>query len=140
MPVAGIFWGSLVAVAVVALTVVGKGRNGGRDSSGWAWIDVVSVQRGIWVAFLKKISDMGLDLHHRLREACGHGREVHPASLGELQATVYSGLEHQSDLAGHQWGCALFIAAHYRFEPAGRLERSCRQPGEARTWEHQHCV
>jgi cystinosin len=39
--VAGIWWGSLFGVAVVALIVVANGN--GDASTGWAWIDVVSL-------------------------------------------------------------------------------------------------
>lgn len=46
-PVAGIICGCLLAVIVVMMTVMAKGTNAGRNGSGWAWIDVVSAQRGI---------------------------------------------------------------------------------------------
>ncbi|KAI9849689.1 MAG: hypothetical protein M1837_002815 [Sclerophora amabilis] len=37
----GIFLGSLTSTVMVTLIVTMKGRNGGQDASGWAWIDVV---------------------------------------------------------------------------------------------------
>jgi len=40
-PIAGIFWGSLIAILVVILLVRTRGRDGGRDPTGWAWIDVI---------------------------------------------------------------------------------------------------
>ena len=101
-PVAGIFFGSLIAVIVVVLTVLTKGRDGGSDAYGWAWIDVVSGQRGVFLLSWY-LSNSELDIRHRLREARGYLREVHPTSLGELQETVYGWLEHLSDLVGHQW-------------------------------------
>ncbi|KKK12159.1 hypothetical protein P175DRAFT_0432566 [Aspergillus ochraceoroseus IBT 24754] len=40
-PVAGLFWGSFVAVAVVVCLVLVKSPNEGYDPSSWAWIDVI---------------------------------------------------------------------------------------------------
>lgn len=40
--VLGIFIGSLVGMIIVVGLVLFKGIDGGRDPSGWAWIDVVS--------------------------------------------------------------------------------------------------
>lgn len=40
-PVAGIFWGGIVAVVVVTLTVALTSRDGGHEPTDWAWIDVV---------------------------------------------------------------------------------------------------
>ncbi|KAJ9227491.1 hypothetical protein DTO271D3_1493 [Paecilomyces variotii] len=40
-PVAGIFWGSLVAIAIVVAIVRSKSPDGGYDPSSWAWIDVI---------------------------------------------------------------------------------------------------
>jgi len=40
-PVAGIFWGSILAVLVVILLVLTRGSGGGQDPLGWSWIDVV---------------------------------------------------------------------------------------------------
>jgi cystinosin len=36
----GIFWGSILAVALTIIVVRTKGKDGGDDPSGWAWIDV----------------------------------------------------------------------------------------------------
>ena len=38
----GLVLGSLIAVGCVIAAVLVKGRDGGRDPEGWAWIDVVS--------------------------------------------------------------------------------------------------
>lgn len=40
--IAGIFVGSVIGVSVIALVIAAKGRDGGRDPFGWAWIDLVS--------------------------------------------------------------------------------------------------
>ena len=40
-PIAGVFWGGIMAVVVVVLLVLIKGQDGGRDARGWAWVDVV---------------------------------------------------------------------------------------------------
>lgn len=42
MGVWGLVLGSVVAVACVIGVVLVKGKDGGRDPEGWAWIDVVS--------------------------------------------------------------------------------------------------
>lgn len=41
-PILGLFWGSLVAIALVVCIVLGKSPDGGYDALSWAWIDVVS--------------------------------------------------------------------------------------------------
>lgn len=38
--VLGIFWGSILGVALTIIWVRTHGKNGGNDPSGWAWIDV----------------------------------------------------------------------------------------------------
>ena len=43
----GLVTGAIVTIASFVLLVLLKGRDGGRDSTGWAWIDVVGVV--IWV-------------------------------------------------------------------------------------------
>jgi cystinosin len=40
-PIAGIFWGNVVAVLLIILLVLLGGKDGGRDATVWAWIDVV---------------------------------------------------------------------------------------------------
>lgn len=40
-PIMGILVGSILAILAVVLIVAIKGRNGGYDARGWAWIDVV---------------------------------------------------------------------------------------------------
>jgi cystinosin len=44
-PVLLIFWASIVVILVVALLAQITGENRGYDPSGWAWIDVVSLER-----------------------------------------------------------------------------------------------
>ena len=43
----GLVTGAIVTIASFVLLVLLKGRDGGRDPTGWAWIDVVVVV--IWV-------------------------------------------------------------------------------------------
>jgi cystinosin len=38
--VLGVFWGSILAVILTVIIVLTKGKNGGIDPTGWAWIDV----------------------------------------------------------------------------------------------------
>ena len=40
-PIWGIVVGSLLAIPCLVGVVAVKGRDGGRDADGWAWIDVV---------------------------------------------------------------------------------------------------
>ncbi|KAL4884337.1 PQ loop repeat-domain-containing protein [Aspergillus karnatakaensis] len=40
-PIAGLFWGSFVAVAVVICIVLAKSPDDGYEPSSWAWIDVI---------------------------------------------------------------------------------------------------
>jgi len=40
-PVAGIFWGGIVSVVLVALIVAFRSPDGGHDPTSWAWIDVI---------------------------------------------------------------------------------------------------
>jgi cystinosin len=40
-PIAGLFWGSILALLMVVLVVLARGRSGDHDLLGWAWIDVV---------------------------------------------------------------------------------------------------
>ncbi|KAE8383966.1 PQ loop repeat-domain-containing protein [Aspergillus alliaceus] len=40
-PVAGMFWGCVVAVTILIFIVLGQSPDGGYDPSTWAWIDVV---------------------------------------------------------------------------------------------------
>ncbi|KAL2863920.1 putative L-cystine transporter [Aspergillus lucknowensis] len=40
-PIAGLFWGSLAAVAVVVCIVLAKSSDGGYEPLTWAWIDVI---------------------------------------------------------------------------------------------------
>jgi len=40
-PILAIFWGSIVGVLITVLIVRIKGKDGGYDPSGWAWIEVI---------------------------------------------------------------------------------------------------
>lgn len=40
-PIAGVLWGSILALVVIILLVTTRGKDGGRDAQSWAWIDVV---------------------------------------------------------------------------------------------------
>ena len=42
-PIAGVFWGSIVAVLLVIMIILVKGRDGHYAPLDWAWIDVVSL-------------------------------------------------------------------------------------------------
>jgi cystinosin len=44
-PIAGVFCGSLLAVLLIILLVCTQGKDAGRDAQGWAWIDVVWLQK-----------------------------------------------------------------------------------------------
>lgn len=41
-PMAGLFWGSILAPLIVIWIVLSQSPDGGYDPSAWAWIDVVS--------------------------------------------------------------------------------------------------
>lgn len=45
----GIMVGCISAVAWLIALVVSKGKNGGNDPDTWAWIDVVSFDRSLWI-------------------------------------------------------------------------------------------
>lgn len=47
-PVAGISCGCLLAMVVVAMTVMATGTDAGSNASGWAWIDVVGAPSGLF--------------------------------------------------------------------------------------------
>lgn len=44
-PVLGIFWGCVVGILFTVGLVLAKGREGGYDARGWAWLDVVCLIR-----------------------------------------------------------------------------------------------
>lgn len=44
-PIAVLFWGSIVAVAIVTCIILVQSPDRGYDPSSWAWIDVVSLNR-----------------------------------------------------------------------------------------------
>jgi hypothetical protein len=37
----GVFWGSIIGIAIVLLIIQRKGLDGGNDPAGWAWIDAI---------------------------------------------------------------------------------------------------
>lgn len=79
-PVAGLFWGSLLAIAILVLIVWTKSPDGGRDPSSWAWIDVV---RGRPELENKVIADLDpVALWNLLREARHHGCQIRAPSMG----------------------------------------------------------
>ena len=58
-PVAGLFWGSIVAVAVVIFIVLAKSPDQGYDPYSWAWIDVVSSQKmSMWLPRVETLTRM----------------------------------------------------------------------------------
>jgi cystinosin len=44
-PIAGLFWGSVLAPLIAIWVVLARSPDGGHDPSTWAWIDVVSLIR-----------------------------------------------------------------------------------------------
>jgi cystinosin len=80
-PIAGIVFGSLLAVILVILVVMLKSSDGGYNAAEWAWIDVVGVCKPD-VRLALTISD----LCYRIHQAFGYVGQVHAASLGQLQA------------------------------------------------------
>ncbi|KAI9876896.1 MAG: hypothetical protein M1830_005377 [Pleopsidium flavum] len=149
MPVAGIFWGSLVAVSGVVLTVVGKGRDGGRDASGWAWIDViysigfvklvVTVVKYIpqvWVNY-KRQSTVGWSINQILLDISG-------GVLSLLQLVIDSSLQDDwSGLTGNPVKLGLgnisiffdvvFILQHYwLYRRAGKVKEDAQEDGSER--------
>ena len=66
----GIWWGCVASVVVVALLVIWQDRQGGSDTDGWAWIDVVSFPSATVEAHVVESDGEVLtcaDLHARLR-------------------------------------------------------------------------
>lgn len=47
-PIIAIFWGSILGVLVTASIVLSRGKDGGFDPRGWAWIEVVCAFRTLW--------------------------------------------------------------------------------------------
>lgn len=50
-PILGLFWGSLVAIAVVVCFILARSPDGGYEPSSWAWIDVVSIYPFIFLVY-----------------------------------------------------------------------------------------
>lgn len=77
----GIFWGSILGILIVALLAQTWGKDGGYDPEGWAWIDVVSVERGyIGLA----CADFEQDLCTGICQAHYRRGQVHAPGVGEL--------------------------------------------------------
>ena len=118
----GIGLGCVVSVLWVVGLVI---KGGGEDARGWAWIDVVS---GVIAALLGHFFFSCLWLIVRagvrrwLFETGDHGRQIYTASLDELQAQIYDGLEHLSDFARFGWRSAVDSSTSHRLESAGRLD------------------
>lgn len=118
-PIAGLFWGSVLAPLIVIWIVLSKSPDGGYDPSIWAWIDVVS---STCKAFLKPpcgnlTQEPSSDLYIFLHQARHHDCEVYAAGLDELQAPVNLGLGHQPNLAGLSRRCAVATSAGHGLEP-----------------------
>lgn len=47
-PIIAIFWGSILGVLVTAFVVLSRGKDGGFDPRGWAWIEVVCAFYTLW--------------------------------------------------------------------------------------------
>ncbi|KAH8700652.1 putative L-cystine transporter [Talaromyces proteolyticus] len=82
-PIAGLFWGSLIAIALLAWIVVTKSPDGGSDPYSWAWIDllygisyvkvVVTVVKYVPQAWLnyKRKSTVGWDIRQIILDLSG---------------------------------------------------------------------
>lgn len=81
--VLGMFWCCLLGILVVALLVLAKGKDGGYDASGWAWVDVIYalgyVKLGtvvikyipqVWVNYKRK-STVGWSIYPMLLDFAG---------------------------------------------------------------------
>ena len=125
--VVGIAAGCLVAVGWTVGVVIVKGRDGGRDASGWAWIDVVScmaycvLQDGTGEAEYKYSTDEGvfiLGLCGRVRQTGDHGGQVYTAGLVKLQEEVDSWMEYRTSPFGFHGRRVVCLAAGRRFQLA----------------------
>ncbi|KAJ9643487.1 hypothetical protein H2201_005297 [Coniosporium apollinis] len=82
-PIIAIFWGSILGVVATAFVVVSRGKNGGYDPSGWAWIEVVyaisyiklivtvvKYMPQVWMNYKRK-STTGWNIHQILLDFSG---------------------------------------------------------------------
>jgi len=96
----GIFWGSLVGIALVALTVWTRGDDASHPEA-WASIDVVRRIRLTAVADQPLTPESLTGIRDVLREAACDRRQIHPASVAELQSQVNERLVHCAGTDGH---------------------------------------
>ncbi|KAF9638504.1 Lysosomal cystine transporter [Lasiodiplodia theobromae] len=125
----GIFWGNILGVLFVILMVLAKGKDGGNDASGWAWIDViyaigyvklvvtiVKYVPQVWLNYKRK-STVGFSIGGMLLDFSG-------GILSNLQLIIDSSLEADwSGITGNpvKFGLAnvsiifdvIFIVQHY---------------------------
>ncbi len=81
----GLVFGSAVAVGCVIGVVLVKGRDGGRDPEGWAWIDVVSGAFFlVAVRVVEKLAKSIIDFCRWVCQAGSDGCEIHAAGVDEL--------------------------------------------------------
>lgn len=79
-PILGVFFGSIVGVAIVAVIVAA--RHDEDVKTGWAWIDVVSCPAACTTA----VSNLKFaDIRRILRQALHHSRQIYSSSNHELQ-------------------------------------------------------
>lgn len=142
-PVAGLFWGSILAVAVVSWIVLAKSPNNGYDPFTWAWIDVVSsapkrLQPCLCVtnAGVLVVSDLRLVVC----ETGYHGGEIRPTSMGQLQAQVHRGMEYRANPFRSVGRNPLAHSAGRRFQHAARLERHHGQPRQIPPIQRHHRI
>ncbi|KAH7052223.1 L-cystine transporter-like protein [Macrophomina phaseolina] len=125
----GIFWGNILGVIIIVLTVWAESSDGGYDPSGWAWIDViyavgyvklvvtvVKYVPQVWLNFKRK-STVGFSIGGMLLDFSG-------GILSNLQLIIDSSLEADwSGITGNpvKFGLAnvsiifdvIFIIQHY---------------------------
>lgn len=120
-PIAGLFWGSLVAVAGLVFIVLRASPDGGNDALSWAWIDVVR-----WLCCVRRegIIPCLLTMDHIavwdiLCQGGHHSGQVRPAGMAQLQAQINSRLGHSTDSVRSFWRGALHWPANSRLEFRG---------------------
>lgn len=80
--VLGIFWGNVLAVLILICIVWVKG-NGGMDTKGWSWIDVVSLTL-CSIPLTPQFLMVATDLRLLIRQVDLYFCEVHPSSVDQL--------------------------------------------------------